>query len=72
MLRKFKRWLLKKLIYDRIQQGYFQTQKLIELYKLIREIIDTTFHEDNIPTLDYYCMSCFIKSQKGDKYEIEK
>lgn len=71
MRRKFKRWLLKKLIYDRIQQGYFQTQELVELCKLIREIIDTTFHEDNIPTLDY-CMSCFIKSQKGGEYEIEK
>jgi hypothetical protein len=63
---KVDRIILNKLFKKLIVQGQYHQGNVEELYKMIREVCDFEFTEDNSATLDVFTKECFEKSLVED------
>ena len=57
-------WCLKQILHGQLKQGTNHTENLAGIYMLIRDEIENTFREDNIPTLNAYCKE-IVEGVKG-------
>lgn len=63
MWERFKRYLLRELIREQVQQGYDHFERIEGLYALIREEARAEFYEDNDVTLDSFLRERFEYAQ---------
>lgn len=49
---RFERWFLKRIIAKEVTQGFNHSERISNLYGMIREACEKEFYEDNRATMD--------------------
>jgi hypothetical protein len=60
---RFEKWFIRRVFKRDFRQGPLHSANISNVYRLVREVCDAEFTEDNEPTRDAHLRECFESTQ---------
>jgi len=67
-MNRFEQWFVKRIFAKAVIQGGHQ-ERITEIYRLLRDVTEDQFTEDNQPTIDDALRECFESTQFDNQYK---